>query len=197
MSDDPIRDTMRLLARLPGLGEKSARRITYSLVAGDPAFARALGEAIGTLVDRVRKCTRCGTFTSADECALCRDPYRTADVLCIVARAWDVDAIERAGAFRGRYHVLNTLLDPLGGVGPGEFPMARVLDRVRTEGISEAILATPSTVEGEATALYLAESLRPLGVRTTRLASGIPHGGDLEFADPITLGRAFEGRRNV
>jgi recombination protein RecR len=197
MYDDPIGETVRLLARLPGVGEKSARRMVYSLLANDPAFARALGQAVGSLHERVRRCATCGTFTGAEQCAICRDPRRGGDVLCVVARPWDVDAIERAGTFRGRYHVLHALLDPLGGVGPAEFPLAPLTARLRDEGIREVILATPSTVEGEATALFLAEALRPLDVRATRIASGIPHGGDLEYIDPITLGRALEGRRSM
>lgn len=194
---DPIGDAVRLLTRLPGVGEKSARRMAYSILTGDPAFARALGATLATLSERVRRCVRCGAFTSCEQCALCRDPRRADDVLCVVARPWDIDAFERAGTFRGRYHVLHALLDPLGGMGPAEFPLEPLLERVRAESTAEVILATPPTVEGEATALFLAEALRPLGVRVTRIASGVPHGGDLEYADPITLGRALEGRRSL
>ncbi len=195
--DDPIASAVRLLARLPGVGEKSARRMAYSLLASGPAFARALGESLAGLPDRVRRCAVCGTFTGREVCAICEDPQRHDEILCVVARPWDVDAFERAGAFRGRYHVLHTLLDPLGGVGPGQFPLGPLLARVRAAGTREVIVATPPTVEGEATALFLAESLRPIGVTVTRIASGVPHGGDLEYIDPITLGRALEGRRNI
>ena len=196
-SSDPIREAVQLLARLPGVGEKSARRMAYSLLSGDPSFAHALGTALANLPERVRRCRTCGVFTGRDECAICRDPRRNVETLCVVARPWDVDAFERAGSYRGRYHVLHTLLDPLGGMGPGDFPLAALVARIEPEHITEVIIATPSTVEGEATALYLAESLRPLGVNATRIASGIPHGGDLEYADPITLGRALEGRRGI
>ena len=196
-SRDPIREIVQLLTRLPGVGEKSARRMAYSLLAGDQGYARALGEAVATLAERVRKCSLCGSFTAGEMCAICSDSRRASDVLCVVARPWDVDALERAGSFRGRYHVLHVLLDPLGGVGPAEFPLAPLAQRIRTENVSEVILATPPNVEGEATALFLAESLRPLGIKSTRIASGIPHGGDLEYADPITLGRALEGRRSM
>jgi recombination protein RecR len=196
-SDDPIHDAVRLLSRLPGVGEKSARRMAYSILAQDPAFARALGDVVAALPVRVRRCTTCGAFTALELCAICRDTRRASDLLCIVARPWDIDAFERAGVFRGRYHVLHALLDPLGGIGPAEFPLAALTDRVARESIAEVILATPSTVEGEATALFLAEALRPRGVRTTRIASGLPHGADLEYADPITLGRALEGRRTM
>lgn len=194
-SGDPIAECVKLLSRLPGVGEKSARRMAYSLLAQDPSYARALGASVGSLVDRVRRCAECGRFTGRKYCNLCSDPRRKGDVLCVVARPWDVDAIERAGSFEGRYHVLHALLDPLAGLGPDEFPLEPLLARVRSAAVTEAILATPATVEGEATALYVAEALRGLGVRATRIASGIPHGGDLEYADPITLGRALEGRR--
>jgi recombination protein RecR len=179
------------------VGEKSARRMAYSLLSGDPAFARTLGNVVANLPERVRRCRTCGVFTGRDECGICRDPRRHAETLCVVARPWDVDAFERAGSYRGRYHVLHTLLDPLGGMGPADFPLATLTQRIAPEHIAEVILATPATVEGEATALYLAEALRPLGVKATRIASGIPHGGDLEYADPITLGRALEGRRGM
>jgi recombination protein RecR len=194
-SDDPIHDAVRLLSRLPGVGEKSARRMAYSILAQDPTFARALGDAVATLPARVRRCECCGAFTSSDRCAICRDPRRGTDALCVVARPWDIDALERAGTFRGRYHVLHALFDPLSGVGPAEFPLAPLTVRLEPEGIAEVIVATPSTVEGEATALFLAEALRPRGLRMTRIASGLPHGADLEYADPITIGRALEGRR--
>jgi recombination protein RecR len=196
-ASDPIREIVQLLARLPGVGEKSARRMAYHLLGTDPAYAKALGEAVATLAERVRRCVQCGSFTAADLCAICRDPRRSGQQLCVVARPWDVDALERAGSFRGRYHVLHTLLDPLAGMGPADFPLAALTARLAPEQVAEVIVATPATVEGEATALYLAESLRPLGVRTSRIASGIPHGGDLEYADPITLGRALEGRRSM
>ncbi len=195
--DDPIADLVRLLTRLPGVGEKSARRIAYHLLTADPEYARAVGESMATLADRVRRCALCGTFTSRELCGICTDPRRSVDVLCVVARPTDADAIERARVFTGRYHVLHALLDPLGGIGPAEFPLGPLMERIRRDGVREVIVATPPTVEGEATALYLAESLRALGVNTSRIASGVPHGGDLEFTDPITLGRALEGRRTL
>ena len=199
MSDegDPIHSLVRLLTRLPGVGEKSARRIAYHVLGGDPDYARALGETIATLSERVRRCASCGAYTGRVCCAICDDPRRTSDLLCVVARPTDADAVERARVFQGRYHILHALLDPLGGVGPGEFPLQPLLDRVAREGVREVILATPPTVEGEATALYLAECFHAEGVAVTRIASGVPHGGELEFTDPITLGRAMEGRRTV
>ncbi|MDO9021778.1 MAG: recombination mediator RecR [Deltaproteobacteria bacterium] len=199
MSDegDPIHSLVRLLTRLPGVGEKSARRIAYHVLGADPDYARALGETIATLSERVRRCASCGAYTSRVRCAICDDPRRTSELLCVVARPMDADAVERARVFQGRYHILHALLDPLGGVGPGEFPLQPLLDRVAREGVREVILATPPTVEGEATALYLAECFHAEGVAVTRIASGVPHGGELEFTDPITLGRAMEGRRTV
>jgi recombination protein RecR len=194
---DPVRDIVRLLSRLPGVGEKSARRIAHHLLGADPAYAEQLGSAVATLSRRVRRCGVCGNFTSRAECAVCADPRRATEILCVVSRPMDVDALERARVFHGRYHVLHALLDPLGGVGPAEFPLQPLLDRVRREAVREVILATPPTVEGEATSLYLAEALRAMGVRASRIASGVPHGGDLEFTDPITLGRALEGRRTL
>lgn len=195
--DDPIGAAVRLLARLPGVGEKSARRMAYSLLASGPSYAKALGEAVASLPERVRQCSICGTYTGREVCAICADTTRNDETLCVVARPWDVDALERAGTFRGRYHVLHTLLDPLSGVGPEQFPLDPLLRRVREGSTREVIVATPPTVEGEATALFLAESLRPLGVALSRIASGVPHGGDLEYVDPITLGRALEGRRGL
>ena len=145
----------------------------------------------------LRQRTACGAFTTREVCGICSDPRRPGDLLCVVARPMDADAIERAGVFRGRYHILHALLDPLGGIGPGEFPLDVLTARIQRDAVREVILATPPTVEGEATALYLAETLRAMGVPATRIASGVPHGGDLEFTDPITLGRAIEGRRAV
>lgn len=194
---DPLHDVVQLLARLPGVGQKSARRIAYHLLTVDEEYAARLGDAVAHLAQRVRRCAVCGNFTRDEVCAICSDPRRAADVLCVVARPMDADAIERAQVFGGRYHVLHRLLDPLGGVGPAEFPLEPLLARVQREGVREVILATASTVEGEATSLYVAEALRAMGVSVSRIASGVPHGGDLEFTDPITLGRALEGRRNL
>lgn len=196
-SGDPLGDLVKLLVRLPGVGEKSARRIAFHMLSADRAYAQTLGEALATLGERVRRCASCGNYTARELCALCADPRRAGDVLCVVARPADADAIERARVFGGRYHVLHALLDPLGGVGPAEFPLVPLMERIAREGIREVILATPPTVEGEATSLYLAEALRTAGVSTSRIASGVPHGGDLEFVDPITLGRALEGRRSL
>jgi recombination protein RecR len=194
---DPITDLVKMLVRLPGVGEKSARRIAFYMLSCDQDFAHSLGQSMATLGERVRRCAECGAYTSRELCGICSDPKRSRDVLCVVARPMDADAVERARVFNGRYHVLHALLDPLGGVGPAEFPLGLLIERVQREGIKEVILATPPTVEGEATSLYLAESLRGVGIHASRIASGVPHGGDLEFVDPITLGRAMEGRRTL
>ena len=144
---DPIHALVRLLTRLPGVGEKSARRIAYHVLGADPEYARALGETIATMSDRVRRCASCGAYTSRVRCSICDDPRRTTELLCVVARPMDADAVERARVFQGRYHILHALLDPLGGVGPAEFPLEALLERVEREGVREVILATPPTVD--------------------------------------------------
>lgn len=195
--NDPIGDLVRLLARLPGVGERTATRLAYHVLAGDAEYAGALGEAIARIHERVRRCEECASFCAGPLCRVCSDPRRDPSVICVVARVPDLDALERSGSFRGRYHVLHGLLAPLDGVGPDDLPLDALVERVRRGGVTEVVAATPLSVEGEATALYLAEVLRPLGVRVSRIASGIPHGGELEYADQVTVGRAFEGRREL
>lgn len=197
MEIDPIQRLVDLLARLPGVGRRTAHRLAFHLLRAEPGYAEALGQAIGELRSRVRTCGVCGNLSGADPCPVCTDPRRNATVLCVVASVADLYAIERAGVHRGRYHVLPALLAPLEGVGPEDVPLQPVVERVHRDGVREVILATPPTVEGEATALYISQALRPEGVLVTRIASGIQYGGDLEYADPITLGRALDGRREV
>jgi recombination protein RecR len=194
---DPIAEVVGLLSRLPGVGERTAARLTYFILGMSREFAQALARALAELHDRVRKCEQCGNYTTESLCAVCTDARRDAALICVVARPPDVAALERGGSFRGRYHVLHALLAPLDGVGPDALELGKLVDRVRRGGVSEVIVATPLSVEGEATALYIAEELRPLGVRCTRIASGVPHGGELEFSDQITLARALEGRREL
>lgn len=194
---DPITDLVRLLSQLPGVGERTATRLAHHLLAGEPEYASALGEAIALLHQRVRRCDRCANFCSGPLCRICTDPRRDPEILCVVARVPDLDALEKSGSFRGRYHVLHGLLAPLDGVGPEDLPLDALVARVRDDGIKEVVAATPLSVEGEATALYLAEVIRPLGVKVSRIASGIPHGGELEYTDQVTVGRAFEGRREL
>jgi recombination protein RecR len=191
-----------LLSRLPGVGEKTAQRYLLFLVTADESLARDLGAEIAQLHDVLRPCVRCGNIAELEQpdeepvCAVCRDNKRDDHVLCVVARVHDLLAIERAGTMRGRYFVLGKLLSPLEGVGPESLPLAQLVDRVRA-GVTEVIVATPPSVDGEATALLLKRELAPLGVTLSRIASGVPHGGDLEFADPITMGRALSGRQRL
>jgi recombination protein RecR len=194
-----IRRLVKLLSRLPGVGEKTAQRYALWLLTADAGIARELGAELGTLRDELGPCERCGNVAEIHDghavCDVCSDARRDAHLLCVVARVHDLLAIERAGAMRGRYFVLGRLLSPLEGIGPEDLPIGALLDRVRADGVTEVIMATPPSVDGEATALLIKRELGPLGVTVTRIASGVPHGGDLEFADPITMGRALSGRR--
>jgi recombination protein RecR len=199
---DRLRALIQLLSRLPGVGEKTAQRYALHLASGGASLARDLGNELSTLTDVVRPCERCRNLAEVDEngtavCAVCRDRRRDPALLCVVARVQDLLAVERSGAMRGRYFVLGRLLSPLDGVGPDELPLSELVQRVRTDGVKEVILATPPSVDGEATALLLARELSALGISVSRIASGVPHGGDLEFSDQITLGRAISGRRAV
>ena len=197
MMTGPIGELMQLLARLPGVGERTAMRLAFHILGSDRSYAEALGSVLSTLHDKVRRCEVCGNFGERARCDVCLDPRRDAHVVCVVARVQDLIAIERTGSFRGRYHVLHALLAPLDGIGPDRLPVQALTERIGRDGVEEIIVATPLSVDGEATALYLAQVLKPLGVRLTRIASGVPHGGDLEFTDQITLGRAFDGRREL
>jgi len=190
-----------LLARLPGVGEKTAQRYALFLATADEAVARELGLALAELRDHVRPCARCGNIAEAEAgepavCAVCRDTRRDPRLLCVVGRVQDLLAIERSGVMRGRYFVLGRLLSPLEGVGAEDLPIDALKERVRGDQVTEVLVATPPSVDGEATALLLARELGPLGPKVTRIASGVPHGGDLEFADQVTLGRAIEGRKS-
>jgi recombination protein RecR len=195
LTDDPIAELVALLSRLPGVGERTATRYAHHVLGADRSLADALATSLGTLHDRVRACERCGNWSTEPLCRICADPRRDGSELCVVARVPDLVALERHGSFRGRYHVLHALLAPLDGMGPERIGVERIRERVRDESVREVVLATPLSVEGEATALFLADALRDTGARVSRLASGLPHGGELEYADPITLGRAFDHRR--
>ena len=193
---------IELLARLPGVGEKTAQRFALFFATESTELAKDLGGELSGLHDAVRPCERCGNIAEIDMtgsavCSVCRDGRRDGALLCVVARVQDLLAIERSGSMRGRYFVLGKLLSPLDGVGPEELPLGQLAERIRADAVAEVIVATPSSVDGEATALLLARELGQLGVRVSRIASGIPHGGDLEFADQITLGRAIDGRRAI
>lgn len=192
---DPIAELIGLLARLPGVGERTAARLSYHVLGADPAYAAALGQALSQLHTRVRHCDQCGNYTTEARCKLCIDPRRDPGLLCVVARPTDIAALERGHAFTGRYFVLHHLLSPLDGIGPEALPIERLFSLLQQQPIEEVILATPLSVEGEATALFLGEELRGRNIRCSRIASGLPHGGELEYSDQITLSRAFEGRR--
>jgi len=167
------------------------------VLAADPEYARSLGKSVGEIHSRIRRCEVCGNYGAEARCGICLDPRRDGSLVCCVARVPDLRAVEQSGSFRGRYHVLHGLLAPLEDVGPRELPLDSLTARVQQEGIIEVIVATPLNVEGEATALYVAQTLSPLGVKVSRIASGVPHGGELEFTDRVTLGRALAGRRSL
>ena len=196
-----IRELVKLLSRLPGVGEKTAQRYVLWLLTAEESLARSLGGHLSTLRDELGPCERCGNVAELRDnhalCDVCTDSKRDPRLLCVVARVHDLLAIERAGSMRGRYFVLGRLLSPLEGIGPDDLPIARLIDRIRGDAVNEVIVATPPSVDGEATALLLKRELSPVGVAMTRIASGVPHGGDLEFADPITMGRALAGRRTL
>ena len=185
------------LGRLPGVGPKSAQRIAFHLLKVPVEDAARLAQAITEAKERVRFCRRCFNVSETDECGMCSDPRRDATVVCVVEDPRDVVAVEKTQEFRGRYHVLHGAISPIEGVGPEQLRVKELLARLEPEGIEEVILCTNPTIEGEATAMYLARLLKPLGVRATRIASGLPVGGDLEYADELTLGRALEGRRQL
>lgn len=191
----PVARLIDELRKLPGIGPKSAQRIAFHLLRGSRDDATRLSEAVGTLLDGIRTCSRCHAITDQELCAICADPSRSGKVLCVVEEPHDVIAIEKTRDFRGRYHVLHGALSPLQGVGPDELRIQGLLERVREAEMEEVILATSPTVEGEATAVYLARLLRPLEIRVTRIAMGVPVGSDLEWADEVTMAKALEGRR--
>jgi recombination protein RecR len=185
------------LGRLPGVGPKSAQRIAYYLLKAAPEDANRLARAITEAKERITWCRRCFNIAEGELCAFCRDDRRDASLLCVVEEPRDIVAVERTLEFHGRYHVLQGSISPIEGIGPEQLRVKELIRRVGEEGVQEVILATNPNIEGEATAMYLARLLKPLGLRVTRIASGLPVGGDLEYADEVTLGRALEGRREV
>ncbi len=185
------------LGRLPGIGPKSAQRIAFYLLKAAPEDAKRLAQAVVEAKERVSWCRRCFNFAEGELCVYCRDERRDSTVLCVVEEPRDIVAVERTQEYRGRYHVLLGAISPIEGVGPEQLKIKELLARVNDEDVQEVILATNPNIEGEATAMYLARLLKPLGLRVTRIASGLPVGGDLEYADEVTLGRALEGRREV
>jgi recombination protein RecR len=195
--EGPVQTLIDELGRLPGVGPKSAQRIAFYLLKMPAEDAKRLAGAIVDAKERVSWCRRCFNMAEGELCAFCRDERRDSAVLCIVEEPRDIVAIERTAEFRGRYHVLQGAISPIEGIGPEQLRIKELLARIADEGVEEVILATNPNIEGEATAMYVARLLKPLGIRVTRIASGLPVGGDLEYADEVTLGRALEGRREV
>jgi recombination protein RecR len=195
MSSDPIRRLVQHLARLPGIGEKTATRLAFHLVRGPAEHARELAAALLEVTERIGLCADCMNLTEAERCARCSDSQRDHSTICVVATPSDVEAIDRGGEYRGLYHVLHGVLSPLDGIGPDDLHVAELVRRLQGEGAAtEVIVATAANVEGEATAMYLARLIKPLGVAVSRIASGIPVGGELEYSDQATIARALAGR---
>ena len=197
MYEGVVQDLIDELGRLPGVGPKSAQRIAFHILQADPVDVRRLAEVLLEVKEKVTFCAVCGNVAEDELCRICRDQRRDPSVICVVEESKDVVAIERTREYRGRYHVLGGAISPIEGVGPDDLRIRELMSRLADGVVTEVILATDPNLEGEATATYLTRLLRPMGLRVTRLASGLPVGGDLEYADEVTLGRAFEGRRAV
>lgn len=197
MFEPPVQRLIDEFARLPGIGPKSAQRLAFHLLNTEEADAVRLGEAILRLRKEVRLCSRCFNVTAEEECSICRDLRRDPSVICVVQRAQDIPVLEKTQEFHGRYHVLGGAISPIEGIGPDQLRMQELVARLDVEGVTEVIVATNPNVEGDTTAMYLARLLKPLGISVTRIASGLPVGGDLDFADEITLGRALAGRKEL
>ena len=195
MYEGIVQDLIDELGRLPGVGPKSAQRIAFYLLAADATDVRRLAQVLNEVKDKVRFCRICGNVAESDQCRICLDARRDLTAICVVEEPKDVLAIEKTREFRGRYHVLGGAISPIEGIGPDDLRVKELMTRLADSEVTELILATDPNLEGEATASYLARLVKPMGLRVTRLASGLPVGGDLEYADEVTLGRAFEGRR--
>jgi len=197
MTPDPLNQLVAQLARLPGVGEKTAQRLAFHILRAPPEYARDLSRAIEALVEKVRLCSRCFALSEADLCSFCADPRRDERTLCVVEGVADLLALERTREFRGGYHVLHGVLSPLEGIGPDQLKIKELLVRLQDGRIEEVIVATNPDLEGEATALYLTRIVKPMGIKVSRLAQGLPIGADLEFTDQATLARALTGRREL
>lgn len=197
MYDGAVQDLIDELGQLPGVGPKGAQRIAFHLLIADPADVQRLASALTAVKEKVRFCEVCGNIAESAQCRICADPRRDPTLVCVVEEPKDVVAIERTREFRGRYHVLGGAISPIDGIGPSELRFTELMTRLADGQVSEIIIATDPNMEGEATASYLARFLKDFDLRITRLASGLPVGGDLEYADEVTLGRAFEGRRLI
>ncbi len=198
---DPIRRLVQELARLPGIGEKTATRLAFHLIRSNRQQIRDLAQALLDATDKIRLCSICMNMTEADPCSMCTDPRREAETICVVATPSDLIAIDRGGHFRGRYHVLHGLLSPLEGIGPDDLRLAELIRRLggaaEAAQVREVILATSPSVDGEATAMYIARTIKPLGIRVSRIATGLPVGGELEYSDQATIARALAGRATM
>jgi recombination protein RecR len=193
----PIDHLIEALTKLPGIGRKTASRLAFHILRSSPSEAQALARAILDVKEKIHLCSVCFNLTDEDPCRICQDENRNREVLCVVEGPNDLIAIENTGAFNGRYHVLHGTISPLDGIGPEDIKIRELMERLQREGVGEAILATNPTVEGGATALYLTELIKPLGVKVTRIAYGIPMGGEIEYSDGMTLSKALEGRREI
>ncbi|HVM97110.1 MAG TPA: recombination mediator RecR [Candidatus Acidoferrales bacterium] len=193
----PLARLIQELVKLPGIGEKTAGRLAFHLLRTDRRDVDQLAEALVAMRDGIKLCSICLGLTADDPCVICQDPHRDRESICVVERPVDMVALERSGSFKGRYHVLHGCLAPLDGVGPEQLRITELLHRLRDGSVREVVIATNPTVEGEATAMYLAKLIKPIGPRVTRIAAGLPMGGDVEYADTMTLGRALEGRREM
>ena len=194
---DAIQELTELLARLPEIGSRTAQRLTFHLLRANEAYLEQLGNTIASIRNRIHTCSRCRNLTETDPCPICSDSKRDRRVICVVAGVPDLWAIEATGAYHGQYHVLHGLLSPLDGVGPDELQIDLLRGRVKTEEIDEVIIATPPSMDGEVTSTLILQTLDGLDVKLTRIASGVPHGGELEYTDKVTLGRALQGRREI
>jgi recombination protein RecR len=197
MYEGAIQDLIDELGRLPGIGPKSAQRIAFHIIQSERVDISRLADVLRTVKERVKFCTECGNISEEELCRICRDPRRDPTLICVVEESKDVIAIEKTREFRGKYHVLGGAISPIDGIGPENLRIRELMVRLAATEIQEIIIATDPNLEGEATATYLSRLLKPLGMKVSRLASGLPVGGDLEYADEVTLGRAFEGRRTV
>jgi len=193
----PLAQLLEQLEKLPGIGPKSAQRLAFHILRAPREESEMLAQAVRDVRDKIKPCTRCGNFTDLEICDICTDPRRDSSVLCVVSEPRDLMAVEHSGEFRGRYHVLGGVINPIEGIGPEQLSINALVKRIAEDGINEAILAVPPTVEGETTANYLANLLKPRGVRTTQLARGLPFGGDLDYADQMTIAGAVRGRREM
>ena len=197
MYDGALQDLIDALGRLPGIGPKSAQRIAFYVLSRPKDEAKLLAQALVDAKEKIRFCSQCGNISQEELCTICRNPKRDQSVICVVEEAKDVGAIERTRSYRGLYHVLGGAIDPINGIGPEQLRLRELLTRLSGGSVQEIIIATNPNIEGEATATYLTRTISPLGLKVTRLASGLPVGGDLEYADEVTLGRALEGRRSA